>query len=136
MNEINIYVRFDVRKKSNLFCCVSGRINRRHFRVVAGLHVMSAPGDQTQIRSISEVKMHKDYNGITPDNDVTLLLLSSPFNLTDHVQPVCTPHNVTHEFFLNFSHCFITGWGSTYFRGWFKNSLILQRCYDDDPDPD
>ncbi|XP_049437088.1 transmembrane protease serine 11D [Epinephelus fuscoguttatus] len=98
-------------------------ISRRHFHVVAGLHVISAPGDQTQIRSISKIKMHKDYNNFTHDNDVTLVLLSSPFNFTDHVQPVCTPHNVTHEFSLNFSHCFISGWGSTSYRGRQMNRL-------------
>uniref|UniRef100_A0A3B4U9C9 Acrosin n=1 Tax=Seriola dumerili TaxID=41447 RepID=A0A3B4U9C9_SERDU len=88
-----------------------------HFRVVAGLNVLSAPGDHAQIHSISRVEMHKDYDDITSDNDVTLVLLSSPFNFTDHVQPICTPHNVTHEFTLNFSHCFISGWGSTYYKG-------------------
>ncbi|XP_054464661.1 transmembrane protease serine 11D [Anoplopoma fimbria] len=99
------------------------KISRSLFRVVAGLHVLSAPGDQTQIRSISEVKMHEDYNGVSPDNDVTLVLLSSPFDFTGHIQPVCTPHNVTHEFILNFTHCFITGWGSRYYRGRLNNRL-------------
>ncbi|XP_071332200.1 transmembrane protease serine 11D isoform X1 [Trachinotus anak] len=98
-------------------------ISRAHFRVVAGLNVLSAPGHHTQIRSISEVKMHKDYSDITSDNDVTLVLLSSPFSFTDHVQPICTPHNVTHEFTLNFSHCFISGWGSTYYKGRLLNRL-------------
>uniref|UniRef100_A0A3Q3LTY7 Acrosin n=1 Tax=Mastacembelus armatus TaxID=205130 RepID=A0A3Q3LTY7_9TELE len=82
------------------------------FHVVAGHNVLSAPGDHTQIRSISEVKMHKGYDDVTSDNDVTLVRLSSPFNFTDHVQPICTPHNVTHELTLNFNHCFISGWGS------------------------
>ncbi|XP_022597547.1 transmembrane protease serine 11D-like [Seriola dumerili] len=64
-------------------------ISRAHFRVVAGLNVLSAPGDHAQIHSISRVEMHKDYDDITSDNDVTLVLLSSPFNFTDHVQPIC-----------------------------------------------
>ncbi|XP_039655465.1 transmembrane protease serine 11D isoform X2 [Perca fluviatilis] len=98
-------------------------IIKSHFHVVAGLNVLSAPGAQTQIRSIREVKMHEDYDDVTSDNDVTLLLLSSPFNFTDHVQPVCTPHNLTHEFILNFSHCFISGWGSSYYRGRLMNRL-------------
>uniref|UniRef100_A0A8C4IBZ6 Acrosin n=1 Tax=Dicentrarchus labrax TaxID=13489 RepID=A0A8C4IBZ6_DICLA len=55
--------------------------------------------------------------------DVTLVLLSSPFDFTDHVQPVCTPHSVTQEFRLNFTHCFITGWGSTYYKGRMMNRL-------------
>nr|XP_046253279.1 transmembrane protease serine 11D [Scatophagus argus] len=99
------------------------RIHRSLFRVAAGLHVLSAPGIHAQIRSISEVKMHQDYNDNTSDNDVTLVLLSSPFNFTDYVQPICTPFNVTHEFILNFSHCFITGWGSMYYKGGLMNRL-------------
>ncbi|XP_042347115.1 transmembrane protease serine 12 [Plectropomus leopardus] len=96
---------------------------RGYFRVVAGLNMISSPGGQTQIRFIREVKMHKGYNTSTSDNDVTLLRVSSPFIFTDHVQPVCTPHNVTHEFTLNFSHCFISGWGSTSYRGRLMNRL-------------
>uniref|UniRef100_A0A8D0A3S6 Acrosin n=1 Tax=Sander lucioperca TaxID=283035 RepID=A0A8D0A3S6_SANLU len=84
-------------KQSHDFCSMSRRIIKSHFRVVAGLNVLSTPGDQTQIRSIREVKMHEDYDDVTSDNDVTLLLLSSPFIFTDHVQPVCTPHNLTHD---------------------------------------
>ncbi|XP_045911558.1 transmembrane protease serine 11D [Micropterus dolomieu] len=99
------------------------KIVRSHFRVVAGLHVLSAPGDEAQIRSVREAKMHKDYNEVTSDNDVTLVLLSSPFIFTDYVRPICTPHNVTHEFTLNFSHCFITGWGSTHYKGRPMNRL-------------
>ncbi|KAF3860391.1 hypothetical protein F7725_000646 [Dissostichus mawsoni] len=99
------------------------RVRRSYFSVVAGLNVLSAPGDGTQIRSIREVRMHKDYNNVTADNDVTLLLLSAPFNFTDHVQPVCTPLYDAQESFLNFSHCFISGWGSPYFKGRLMNRL-------------
>ncbi|KAM7411990.1 hypothetical protein PAMA_021792 [Pampus argenteus] len=99
------------------------RINMRDFRVVAGLSMLSVPGENVQIRSISELKMHKNYDAITSDNDVALVLLSSPFTFTDHVQPICTPHNVTHEFGLNLSHCFVTGWGSTYYKGRMMDRL-------------
>nr|XP_020471004.1 transmembrane protease serine 12-like [Monopterus albus] len=98
-------------------------ISRSHFRVVAGFNVLSAPGDHTQIRSISEVRMHQDYSEVSADNDITLLLLRSPFIFNDHVQPVCAPHNVSHESILNFSHCFISGWGSTYYNGELMNRL-------------
>ncbi|KAI3356843.1 hypothetical protein L3Q82_003496 [Scortum barcoo] len=98
-------------------------IGRRHFRVVAGLHTLSAPGDQAQVRLVRKVKVHEDYDAATSDSDVALVLLSSPFNFTNHIQPVCTPHNVTHEYILNFSHCFISGWGSTSFKGRLMNRL-------------
>eukprot|EP00064_Thunnus_orientalis_P010355 superscaffoldBa00001401_g10381 len=79
------------------------RISRTHFRVVAGLGMLSALGENAQSRSIRLVKMQENYSDVMSDNNVTLVLLSSPFNFTDHVQLVCTPHNVTHKFMLKFS---------------------------------
>ncbi|XP_073327308.1 transmembrane protease serine 11D [Pagrus major] len=96
---------------------------KRLFRVVAGLRELSTPGGHAQIRFISEIRSHKGYNHVTTENDLTLLLLSSPFNFTDHVQPACLPHDVRHEFILNFSHCFISGWGTSYYKGEHMNTL-------------
>ncbi|XP_061590840.1 transmembrane protease serine 11D [Cololabis saira] len=98
-------------------------LSRRFFRVVAGLHVLSTRGDQTQIRSIRRMKLHEDYDDKTSDNDIMLVQLSSPLNFTDYIQPACTPQNVSQEFNLNFSHCFITGWGSKYYKGHLTSRL-------------
>ncbi|XP_035992733.1 acrosin [Fundulus heteroclitus] len=92
-------------------------VSNRYFQVVVGLNVLSAPGPHVQTRSISEIVMHENYNYITSDNDVALLLLSSPLNFTDHVQPCCTPRNASHEVTLNWSNCFISGWGVPYYQG-------------------
>lgn len=100
-----------------LFSFVSRWISLSNFRVVAGLNTLSSPGKYAQFRSISRVKMHDDYNIVTSDNDVTLLLLSSPFKFTNYIQPICLPGDVIHEAMLNLSHCFISGWGSTYYKG-------------------
>uniref|UniRef100_A0A672J4G2 Acrosin n=1 Tax=Salarias fasciatus TaxID=181472 RepID=A0A672J4G2_SALFA len=89
---------------------------KSYFRVVAGLHDRSAPGPHAQIRSINRVHIHRNYNNATLDSDVTLLLLASPLNFTDYVQPVCVPHNESHEAALNFSSCYVTGWGSAQFK--------------------
>ncbi|CAG6021370.1 unnamed protein product [Menidia menidia] len=98
-------------------------ISKRYFRVVAGANVLSSPGEHAQIRSISEIRMHEDYDDRTSNNDVTLLLLSYPLHVTDHVQPICIPRNRTYELMLNFSHCFVTGWGSTYYKGKMMDRL-------------
>ncbi|XP_044207393.1 serine protease 27 [Thunnus albacares] len=63
------------------------RISRTHFRVVAGLGMLSALGGNAQICSIRLVKMQENYSDVMSDNDVIHELLSSPFNFTDHVQP-------------------------------------------------
>uniref|UniRef100_A0A3Q3AC00 Transmembrane protease serine 12-like n=1 Tax=Kryptolebias marmoratus TaxID=37003 RepID=A0A3Q3AC00_KRYMA len=87
-----------------------------YFNVAAGLNVLSDPGAHAQMRSISEIRIHEDYDPQTSDSDVALVLLGSPLNFTDHVQAACTPLNVSHEVSLNFSRCFISGWGSTYYQ--------------------
>ncbi|XP_005732702.1 transmembrane protease serine 12 [Pundamilia nyererei] len=99
------------------------RIGLSYFRVVAGLNTLSSPGKYAQVRSIRGVKMHDGYNIITSDNDVTLLLLSSPFKFTNYIQPICLPGDVIHEAMLNLSHCFVSGWGSTYYKGPLTNKL-------------
>ncbi|XP_072223932.1 transmembrane protease serine 11D [Leuresthes tenuis] len=98
-------------------------ISKNYFRVVAGSRQLSTPEAHAQFRSISKIKMHEDYDEATSDNDVTLVLLSSPLYFTDHIQPICTPHNVSDEFMFNFSHCFISGWGSTYYKGQLMDRL-------------
>ena len=103
--------------ESDWFCYVFRWISKDYFRVVAGSRELSTPEAHAQFRSISKIKMHEDYDEATSDNDVTLVLLSSPLYFTDHIQPICTPHNVSDEFMFNVSHCFISGWGSTYYKG-------------------
>ncbi|XP_035500586.1 acrosin isoform X3 [Scophthalmus maximus] len=98
-------------------------IKRVHIHVVAGIDVLSAPGVHAQIRSILKVKLHERYNNVRHNNDVALVLLSSPFHFSDHVQPAWVPHNLTHELALDFSHCFISGWGRTSYIGSGSNRL-------------
>ncbi|XP_071379931.1 transmembrane protease serine 12 [Centroberyx affinis] len=105
---------------SSLWVLTATHCFRKHpiyFHVVAGLHVLSAPGKHSQTRSIHELRIHENFDAANFNNDVALLRLSSPLHFGDHVQPICTIDNVTHEFILNLSHCFITGWGSTFYKG-------------------
>ncbi|XP_078144212.1 transmembrane protease serine 11D [Centroberyx gerrardi] len=88
-----------------------------YFHVVAGLHVLSAPGKHSQTRSVRELRIHENFDAANFNNDVALLRLSSPLHFGDHVQPICTIDNMTHEFILNLTHCFVTGWGSTFYKG-------------------
>lgn len=97
--------------------CPFRKISRVYLQVVAGLTVLSKPGDQAQIRSITKIRLHQDYNFVSSDNDVALLCLDSPLEYNEYVQPICTLFNESEEVALNFSHCFISGWGSTYFGG-------------------
>lgn len=107
--------RYQINSQS--FSCPSRQISQRYFRVVAGLTVLSQPGDHAQIRQIANIKIHQDYNTVSADNDIALLRLKSPLDFNDYVQPICTSRNESEEAALNFSHCFISGWGTTYYGG-------------------
>ncbi|XP_034447049.1 acrosin [Hippoglossus hippoglossus] len=99
---------------------------RNYLRVVAGINVLTNQGSGAQIRTIKKIKQHEHFNIRTFDNDVALLLLSSPLIFNDHIQPACTAHNVSHEHDLDFSNCFISGWGSAVYKG--KGMDILQEA--------
>ncbi|XP_034028215.1 acrosin [Thalassophryne amazonica] len=92
-------------------------ISADHFRVLAGLHVLSAPGKHSQVHGIKKVTIHQDYGDDTHDSDVALVHLKSPLVFSDYIQPVCIPHNVSHEIILSFTACFISGWGSLIYNG-------------------
>lgn len=108
----------------SLFSFVPRWIGLGRFRAVAGLHSLSSPGQHAQIRSLRRVKMHEGYSDSTADSDVALVQLSSPLEFTNYIQPVCLPRDTIHEARLNFTHCFVTGWGSAYHKGWCKNRLL------------
>uniref|UniRef100_A0A672ZYC7 Acrosin n=1 Tax=Sphaeramia orbicularis TaxID=375764 RepID=A0A672ZYC7_9TELE len=80
---------------NNLWVLTAGhcfsRILLRYLHVVAGLSMLSTPGEYVQIHPVSEIKIHKDFDEESGDYDVALLLLVYPLKFTDHVQPICTP---------------------------------------------
>uniref|UniRef100_A0A3P8ZVV2 Acrosin n=1 Tax=Esox lucius TaxID=8010 RepID=A0A3P8ZVV2_ESOLU len=86
-------------------------------RVVAGLNVLSSPGRHAQSRHIQEVRTHEKYHQPSFSNDVALLLLSSPLEFTNFVQPVCTVEDENEEYSLNLSLCFVSGWGTYKHQG-------------------
>ncbi|KAF1379071.1 hypothetical protein PFLUV_G00172230 [Perca fluviatilis] len=61
-------------------------------------------------RSLSQIIINPNYNPDTHDNDVSLLLLSSPVNFTNFISPVClAPDGSTYP---DRTVCWVTGWGT------------------------
>ena len=94
--------------------------------MVAGLDVLSTPGEHSQSRSVHRLRVHERFSVATFDNDVALVRLASPWTFDDYVQPVCTPNNLTHELGLNLSLCFVTGWGSVSYNGGCEDGCRIQ----------
>lgn len=77
--------------------------------VIVVLQAYDLPG--IQVFSVSQIIVHENYNSpITYDNDIALLILSTPVVFSHSVSPVClSTHNPTTDDDL----CFVTGWGDT-----------------------
>ncbi|KAL2104106.1 hypothetical protein ACEWY4_000974 [Coilia grayii] len=97
--------------------CFYDNPSHLNLQVLAGEQLLLQTGQHAQYRNVKKIIIHSDYSDNTFDNDIALLLLSKPLQFTNHVQPVCTIANQTEEGNLNFSTCFISGWGSTFHEG-------------------
>ncbi|KAG9341786.1 hypothetical protein JZ751_018508, partial [Albula glossodonta] len=60
----------------------------RHY-VILGEHDRQSGAEQIQVKSIARAITHPYYNSQNFNNDITLLRLSSPAQLTARVSPVC-----------------------------------------------
>ncbi|XP_066574008.1 chymotrypsinogen A [Amia ocellicauda] len=54
---------------------------------------------------------HRNYSTYNYNNDIALVKLSSPAQLTNHIQPVCLATSTTN--FIAGTRCVTTGWGET-----------------------
>lgn len=68
------------------------RLPKRRLVVWLGSHNLSLPNEEgRQVRRVSKVIVHEDFQRRTLANDIALLRLSQPANLTSSVRPVCLP---------------------------------------------
>jgi len=72
--------------------CVDGVSDVTIFRVVAGEHALNAVSGLEQNRDVSSYKMHEQYNSNTQENDISLIYLSTPLDLSvPSAKPVVLP---------------------------------------------
>ncbi|XP_016986315.2 LOW QUALITY PROTEIN: phenoloxidase-activating factor 2 [Drosophila rhopaloa] len=66
-----------------------------------------------QMRPISGLYRHENFNRQTFYNDIALAVLERPFQLAPHIQPICLPPAKTPDLedHLQNVHCVATGWG-------------------------
>ncbi|XP_030080566.1 phenoloxidase-activating factor 2-like [Drosophila hydei] len=61
-----------------------------------------------QDREVKEINIHPDFNSANGFYDIALLILSSPFDLDEHIGTICLPSPQAH---LDLNKCIVTGWG-------------------------
>ncbi|KAA0701814.1 Chymotrypsin-like protease CTRL-1 [Triplophysa tibetana] len=86
-------------------------VQARHHNVVLGEHSRNSDDNAVQIRKIAKVVVHPRFNKKIFNNDVALLRLSSPAQITSRVSPVRLVSSTTN--IPSGTLCVTTGWGRT-----------------------
>ncbi|XP_006884996.1 PREDICTED: serine protease 55 [Elephantulus edwardii] len=97
-------------------CFQSDGITPRILNIVIGTTDLTNP--HNDIKEISKIILHKDYNKLNMDNDVALLLVDSPISFSDQILPICLPRQPIPS---TWHICWVAGWGRT--RAGDKNSV-------------
>ncbi|XP_020793266.1 chymotrypsin-like protease CTRL-1 [Boleophthalmus pectinirostris] len=87
------------------------RVSPNYHRVILGEYDRNYNGEPIQIKTISRAISHPYYNSNTFTNDITLLKLSSPAQMTSRISPVCLASSSTS--IPSGTICVTTGWGRT-----------------------
>uniref|UniRef100_A0A7G3ADZ2 Phenoloxidase-activating factor 2 n=1 Tax=Lutzomyia longipalpis TaxID=7200 RepID=A0A7G3ADZ2_LUTLO len=77
-----------------------------------------------QERNVMQAITHPSYNVRTLANNIALLVLTTPFTLMDHINPICLPQQ---NFQSTSDSCFASGWGKDVFGKAGKYSVIMKR---------
>lgn len=101
-------------------------MDKSHLLVTAGEHDLDlVEGSEQEVR-VSDLHMHECYNPHTADNDIALLRLATPLNVTSHAVPVCLPTRAhAHTQLLSMSVHVVSGWGRVHEAG--PTARILKR---------
>ncbi|XP_067307730.1 chymotrypsin-like protease CTRL-1 [Pseudorasbora parva] len=98
------------------------RVQAGYHYVILGEHNRGSTAEAVQVMRIAKAITHPYYNSQTFNNDVTLLKLSSPAQLTSRISPVCLAASSTS--IPSGTRCVTTGWGKT---GATSSPNILQQ---------
>ncbi|XP_056400081.1 chymotrypsin-C-like isoform X2 [Hyla sarda] len=98
--------------------CIS---SSRTYRVVLGKHNLKEEEEGSVIISPEKIIVHEKWNSFFIRNDIALIKLSEPVQVSDTVQPACLPADgavLSHDF-----PCYVTGWGRLYTNGPIADNL-------------
>ncbi|XP_072547723.1 chymotrypsin-like protease CTRL-1 [Salminus brasiliensis] len=98
------------------------RVTAGRHRVILGEHDRGSSAEPLQIINIAKAITNPYYNSQTFNNDITLLKLSTPAQMTNRVSPVCLASSSANV--PAGTRCVTTGWGKT---GTTSTPRILQQ---------
>lgn len=71
--------------------CISSPIQPNDYKVYIGAHEINKPMYMEQELSVSKIWVHEQYSGSTTANDVAVIRLAKPIQITDKVNVICLP---------------------------------------------
>merc|ERR1719330_503452 len=88
-----------------------GKPPNSNFQIVAGEHKPGVITGNEQIKGAKQVIMHPHYDSTTMHQDLALVQLSEPMDMTDCVGTVCLPTE-GQDVAGGTTNCWISGWGT------------------------
>ncbi|XP_032491111.1 serine protease 55 [Phocoena sinus] len=88
--------------------CLYSEISPTELRVVLGTNSLSSPS--LEIKGVTSIILHKDFQSLNMDNDISLLLLDTPITFSELKEPICMP---TEPGLSRWHKCWVAGWGQT-----------------------
>jgi len=104
--------------------CVDGQ-NVARLRIVVGEHSIKEASGLEQISAVSSFTMHENYSSTTYENDISLIFVATPFDLSvDSAKPVNLPPP-TSDFDPSAGTIItVSGWGTTSEGGTVSDTLL------------
>lgn len=77
-------------------------------RIVLGTNDLQSPS--LEVKGVTSIVIHKDFERATMDNDIALLLLDTDIRFNGLKEPICMPRQPGPA---KWSKCWVAGWGQT-----------------------
>jgi len=103
--------------------CVVAALNAKNLKVIVGEHDTLDHTDNATIHDVKNMVVHPKYDLRTLENDLAVLTLAVPIDLSDVAKPACLPTRTSRREFKAGLEFVVSGWGKLKFNGDQPNVL-------------
>ncbi|CAF0894857.1 unnamed protein product [Adineta steineri] len=104
--------------------CIKNPVQVNDYKIIIGAHEINKPMYMEQELTVSKIWVHEQYAESTTANDVAVIRLTKPIQLSDKVNIICLPGAEAKS--VN-DTVWVSGWGRTAHNG--DTSPILKQTY-------